>query len=219
MDNKLRYRIDSWNDLRECLSNNSRDLSIHVTHMLNDSRISGTRISVVHSDYGVLFSYIVSPSGDMITPDIDSISTEQLFKELSKFGFLVEFSDKVDISVTQLVCLRGAYELGFDKVRVLSTWHTELGQKVFKKYVVAFHDSFNQDWLNNGYSAPDSEFNSATVSGQAINLSTLSLVHNHNWSWLEGYVMNINDILSTHSDELYAVDRRSLSEREDNHEC
>ena len=220
MDNKLRYRIDSWSKLPQCMSNNSRDLHIKVSTMINDRRLCGTRISVEHDEYGVLFTYLVDSYGDLIDSGIEPVSADILLKELARFGFLIEFSNKVQISKTQLQCLRGAYELGFNKVRILSVWHYELGEKVFSSYVVAFQDGFNQDWLNNGYSANEKEYLDAISYGQAINLSSISSEKHHKWSWLSGYVLNINDILSTHSDELYAMDRRSIAEGGDvDNEC
>lgn len=208
----LRYQISSWEQLPQCMSNNSLDLSLHVTKLIQDSRLSGTLISVEHSEYGTLFSYIVDASGTMISSGIESLNTEDILIELSRFGFYIQFSEDVYISDTQLKLIRSAYELGFDKLRVLNVWHYENGSKVFSPYTIAFHSKFNQDWLNNWYSASDKEFMDALVKGQVINLDSLTEVKGLNWSWLYGYVMNIEDVLLTRKPKLYAIDRKSIPE-------
>ena len=203
MDNKLRYRIDSWDKLTQCLSNNSRDLSISVSKCVSTDVLDGTLISVEHPSYGCLFSCLVNASGSLISEGVDCLTTPQILKQLEMFGFYIEFASVVDISLKQLMCLRACLDMGFNKVRVLSVWqYTTNASKIADTHIVAFDDSHNSDWLNNGYSPNIEEFSSAIQKGYATNLDNATSNLKFNWSWLYGNVMNIEDILSSHSYEM-----------------
>lgn len=194
----LRYNISNWNQLTKCQSNNSRDLHIHVSHIINDPRVSGTVIRVDHCVFGTLFACLVDSSGPLLsvgnTGFIPEFTTIEILRELRKFGFYVTYNPATHLDGNQLQYLMVLDGLGFDKIRVLNVYSsTEMG-KTFSPKVVAFNVADNSDWLNNGYSASETEFTKALNNGSAINISGMSEKNSFRWDWLT-YVANIKDIL------------------------
>lgn len=212
MDTKLRYQIDCWEKLPNCMSNTSRKLHIHVSKFMNDATIHGLRVAVKHEEYGTLFSCIVNGRGSLIDETVESFSRPDILKELSRFGFLVRFEENSQILESQLHLLRGAYDLGFDMVRILSVWKLVRGSQEFKTHIVAFTSSSTpiQNWLNNMYSPSFSEYKDALVEGQAIDLTTLSKDKHLDWSWLYNDIYNISDVLAKYNSELYNLEHRNL---------
>lgn len=173
-----------------------------MSDFVNDKRLSGTRITVSHPKFGDLFTCVVNASGDMISPYeqnlVHSLSTEDILAELFKFGFVVSFDPKEDLSGAQISYLMSLDGLGYDKLRVLPVWHFENGVQVFRHYVVAFKIEPLPAWLNNSYAASDSEYTEAVKSGNAINVSAISAAQNFDWTWLN-FVANISDIIADNS--------------------
>ena len=198
MEMPLRYNISDWHQLTEVKSNNSRDLFITVGDFVQDKRLSGTRIQIVHKSFGVLFACVVNAQGSMISELEENVVYEltpkQILLHLQVFGFLVTFDPQKHISKNQIEFLKTLRGLGYDKLRVLNVWHTENGVKAFNWYVVAFNIKPNPDWINNGYSPSEKEYSTALQNGSAINVSALSKEKHWDWSWLD-YVANIDDIL------------------------
>ena len=90
-----------------------------------------------------------------------------------------------------------------NKIRVMSVYGSDVESA--KTYIVAFDDAKNGDWLNNMYSPSRAEFSKALLDGVAANISAASKKDNMNWSWLEGSVMNIYDILTSHGEQLSQI--------------
>lgn len=198
MEMPLRYEISDWHQLPGVKSNNSQDLCIKVMDFVQDNRLQGTKIQVIHQDFGTLFAYVVNPAGEIISghsgnPEYE-LTTGQLLKQLENFGFLVTFAPQKHLPAHQLEFLKSLQELHFDKLRVLSVWHLQHGIKVFRWYVVVFHVEQNPDWINSGYAPSEKEYETALKNGSALNVSALSQKYRWDWSWLD-FVANISDIL------------------------
>lgn len=196
----LRYRISDFRQLNHCMSNNSRDLSIVVTTFVNDSRLNGLRIRVEHKTFGTLFACVVSGSGSLMSYQEDSgiiyeLTPGIILQELKKYGFLIEYDPVDKLSGNQLDYLVTLNQLHFDKIRILNVWSAPLGVKEYHTHIVVFIADRHGDWLNAGYSPSLDEFTSALQSGSAMDISTISQTQNYNWSWLYGWVGDINDIL------------------------
>ena len=95
LQDPLQYKISSWRQLPNCLSNNSRDLRIHVTDFFNNEELRGFRISLEHRTMGVLFCCVLQARGTIITDDDDygatELSPDEILKELHKFGFYITY--------------------------------------------------------------------------------------------------------------------------------
>lgn len=195
----LRYNISSWDQLPGCMSNNSRDLHIRVSKILNDSRLSGTVIRVEHDDFGTLFACMVSASGPLLSDNdvsiVPEMSTSAILSELAKFGFLVTYSPQTHLDGEQLQYLMTLNQLGFEKIRLLNVhMYQKDGRVKDEPIVVAFKIEKNGDWLNNGYSPYEAEFLAALKHGTAVNISAISKEKKFKWDWLT-YVANIDDIV------------------------
>lgn len=197
----LRYRISDWKQASRCLSNTDKNLRINITDFTQDKNLQGLRIQVKHDKYGVVFSHIIKASGDMIVPYqtepalVFELTTEQILKELNKFGFIIEYVDNYDIPIDQLELLMSIQKFKYDKIRILNVWDVENGTKQYKTQVVVFMSDANPNWLNAGYAASRQEFVDALNSGTAMNLTNISDVYKYRWDWLVNAVMNIEDIL------------------------
>lgn len=204
MSSALRYNISNWDQLSKCRSNNSADLYITVDHVFNDNRLNGTIIRVTHSDFGVLFVCTVNSSGTILTPDpesgiISEFTTDQILKELNKFGFDVTFNLEAGLSGDQINYLMTLDALGFDKIRTLDVYtYDGIGNREFNQYIVAFNIEKCSKWIDQNYSESEKDFLSALNGGGAMNLTYVSQTKQFDWSWLD-YVANIEDIISDNS--------------------
>lgn len=198
MSNQLRYKIVDWHQLVDVQSNNSSDLRVRVTDFINDTRLSGTRISVVHKDFGTLFSCLINASGSLITDVNDNISfeftTDQILEALSKYGFIVEYNQKSHLPEGQLTFLSSLQTLGYDKLRILDVYQVKYGEKQYKSYLVVFNIEQNPSWIDNMHIASESEFLEALRNGSAVNVSATNGANSWSWGWLN-FVANISDIL------------------------
>ena len=159
----LRYNITSWDQLPQCLSNNSRNLKIDVSHFFNNDLLCGLRISVVHRAYGVLFSCMLGASGDLITssnyyddveePRAFELTPKQILDELYKFGFCIYYEQREHLSPGQIDYLITLKGLHYDKIRVLGVKGVKNGTDVFSTKVVAFNSENHSQWLDNTYRA------------------------------------------------------------------
>lgn len=196
----LRYRISNWKQLEGAKSNNSRDLSISVTTFVNDHRLNGQRIAVNHAVFGTLFACIVSGKGTLLTANdegyIHEFTPGQISAELEKYGYYIQYYPTETLSGNQIEFLMTVNKLGFDKVRVISVWDAPLGVKEFKLHITAFNSEPNGDWLNSGYSPSLKEYNNSLSEGSAIDITQLSDQKHYDWSWLYGWVANIDDIIA-----------------------
>lgn len=205
-DMPLRYKISSWNQLQGCMSNNSRKLSISVSNFILNDKLTGTRIQVMHSDFGVLFACVVNGAGNLITcPQHNAVyelTPSQILSELAKYGFDIQYNPESNLSGNQIQYLMTLNELHFDKIRVMNVWskNTATGENEFATNIVAFMSILNPYWLNNDYSCSASEFADALTKGTAMNLTHISNTQKYNWSWLKGFVANIEDVLADNAE-------------------
>ena len=202
-DMPLRYRISSWYQLPECKSNNSRFLHIHVTDMMGGDQLEGIRIRIDHDDYGTLFAIVLSSRGSLISPGsqyMNSMSTDQVLMELSKYGFLVEYKPSSYLPGSLLTYLMTLKNLLFDKIRVLPIRQKVDHTVMLQSQIVAFTSYKCPKWLNNSYVATEEEVAHAAMKGYAVNISALPETREYDWAWLRDWVANIDDILAQNTE-------------------
>lgn len=175
-----------------------------MAELIQNTRLTGTRISVFHSVFGVIFSYIVDAKGTIVRNPSEyvELTPDRILEELAKFGFFVEYDPKAHLPEPQLEYLRTLNNLGFDKIRLLRVYEIVNMEQQAEIYIVAFQASPLPYWLNNDYSARRAEFRDALEKGYATNLSAISQTKDYNWSWLYGFVANIEDVLNENAEEL-----------------
>lgn len=202
----LRYKISSWRQLPNCLSNNSRELHIHITDFFNNTELRGFRISLEHTSMGVLFCCVLQARGTIITDEDEygasELSPTEILRELYKYGFYIEYEPITALSGNLLDYLITLDKLGYDKIRIMNVWHTENGMQASDTKIVAFQSDPLGDWLNNAYSASQKEFLEALDKGTAINLTDTSRTKNFRWDWLYGKVLNIEDVIQDNADQM-----------------
>ena len=198
MATPLRYNISNWFQLSECKSNNSTDLYITVKRVIDDGshRLTGTIILVNHTQYGTLFACLINSNGTLLTPDPDSgmikeFSTDEICKELYKFGFDVTFKINQHLSGEQISYLMTLSDLKFDKIRKLYVQNLD-GH--YAEYLVAFNVEKCPDWIANDFTCGIKPFLNALNSSGAMNLTDLEQTKGFDWTWLT-YVANIDDII------------------------
>ena len=200
----LRYNISNWKQLSNCLSNNSRALRITVTDFIQNTKLTGLRISVVHPEFGTLFSTVLHAEGDLISDDyvdsVDALTNEEILNELAKFGFYVTYEGRSHLSQGQLDYLVTLQTLHFNKLRRLTVRTPADPVKPDQTMIVAFDANSHLDWMNNDYVPLKSDLDAALIAGTAINISTISDTCNYDWSWLD-YVASIEDILEDNSQD------------------
>lgn len=201
---KLRYEIDSWDQITGCQSNNSPKL--HLTYDVALGRsLSGQIIRVEHDDYGCLFSYVVEASGVDVSCSsngaVFQLTTDELLMELEKYGFIVKFSTCLQISDAQYQLLMSSQLLGMSKIRIMYVDMTEKRNRFDdnyerKPYLVMFKTDKLPMWLSNGKVCSKQEFEDALAKGHAVNLSECEGgLHGNDWSFLTDKVLNVCDIL------------------------
>lgn len=195
----LRYKISSWKELPQCMSNNSRKLHLHVLDVV-DTELKGTLIRLDHDLYGTIFACMVHTSGPMLSTynyyDVHEFTTEEILKELEKYGFIISYEEDENLDGDQLQYLMTLDQLGFDKIRILNVISRGIGEeKVKKPLVVVFKISDNTKWLDNTYQCPEKEFQTSIMAGTALNITAISNSKKFKWGFLHDYVLNISDIL------------------------
>lgn len=203
-NDKLRYEIDSWDEITGCQSNNSPKL--HLTYDVALGRsLSGQIIRVEHDDYGCLFSYVVEASGVDVScaPNgtVFQLTTDELLMELEKYGFIVKFSKCLQLSDAQYQLLMSSQLLGMSKIRIMYVDMTEKRNRFDddyerKPYLVMFKTDKLPMWLSNGKVCSKQEFEDALAKGYAVNLTECEGgLHGNDWSFLTDKVLNVSDIL------------------------
>ena len=202
-NNNLHYEISDWKQLTKCLSNNSNELRISVCNYVQNSDIEGTKISVVHPHYGVLFSYTIDPIGKLVTDidseDIEVVNTQILLNELKRYGFEVVYKEEEHLPESQVDLLRSIQKLNFDKLRLCVVHDGDVVEK--RVCIIAFNIIGNEHWLNAGYSPNKYELHKAILDGSALNVSGLTDVHKYSWDWLYNVIIDLNDLLSKYDED------------------
>ena len=191
----LKYNISDWSQATACLSNNSKDLHIHVSSLFSDA-IEGQLVSVNHPCYGVLFAAMTYGHGTIITDEdeqgvaIDWMTTDEILTQLRKFGFEITYEPQKHLPADQISYLTMLYNLGFQHITTMYVYNSE----VTYKYVVAFNGSDHPEWLTYPVSIPKKVFDKAALDGTVFNVSKLQQTDDFRWDWLT-YIASIQDIL------------------------
>lgn len=201
----LRYNISDWHQLPECKSNNSRELKLVVTDLIKNSVLEGVVIKVMHETFGVLFACTVGGSGNLLTTAKGLASpyelpTATILQSLEVFGFYITFNKRAALKGDQLKFLMTLDNLGYDKIRLLrvNCYEPKTGALNVETHIVAFMIDKCPNWLDNTCYEEEKTFVSLLRRGGVFDVSSLSVAHNYDWSWLD-YVANIKDILSDNS--------------------
>lgn len=206
MSSELNYKISNWNELPQCLSNNSKDLRLAYFD-IHDKELDGKLIQVTHKKYGVLSSFLIECDGVLLSSYnnednfIHEFTPEEILEELCKFGFNIIYEPEKHLDGDQLDYLMSIQKLGYDKIRLMTIVRkrTAPGQRQCRTVLVAFNTDKHLNWCYNTYQCPEYEFLNALNDGSATNLTEISKKNKFNWAFMEDYVLNIDDILESNA--------------------
>ena len=198
MNKILRYRISNWNQITQCRSNNSRNLSLSLSKFLDGKRLQGYGIKVNHANYGVLFAALIEGIGTLITKtdeegaDIPFLTTDEILKQLMKFGFYITYNLAKNLPQEEFDYLSKLEDLGYDKITriALESFDTN-GNKVWRPAVIVMKSEFNTDMLVFECKVTRKTFNERLTKNVILNITNEPGM---NWEWVT-YIANIADVL------------------------
>ena len=194
----LRYEITSWDQIGECQSNNSIKLHCKYSKFIKNGSLNGERLQILHDDLGVVFTYVLNPTGGCVTEydgALPQLTKDELLTEFYKYGFYITYKEEEHLSESQLNYLETLQGLHYDKIRKLSVYDDKNGWT----YIVVFQITPNSAYMNNGYRCPQHVFQKALRDGTVMNITTISETRNYDWSWMGDGIYNIQDILDANS--------------------
>lgn len=203
MSRILRYQISDWNQITECLSNNSRNLFISLSKYI-DKSLKGLCLHVNHVNYGVLFAAMINGSGSLLSNetedgyDIPFMTTEQILTELQRFGFYVKYDVKSNLPQDVISFLATIDNLGYDKItRVAVETKQPGGSVIWKPTILVFKAvPENDDILTFDCRLTRTKFNKKLADNVIMNVTHEPDLE---WDWLN-YICNISDILDENID-------------------
>ena len=201
----LRYKICQWPQAAKCLSNNSRQLIIKVIDLCDYGNMLGTLIEVVHLHYGTLFAAIPEGKGEIISDKDDKgnelpwMTTEEILKQLLKFGFDITYTERLTLNDDTLAYLMYLRNLGFDKITRIAVMHrTDNNVPYIKTYPLAFKSEHADMLINYGMKIVGKQFNDLLANNWVINLAEKDN-YKLSWNWIDA-TYGIDTILEENSD-------------------
>lgn len=200
MPSPLRYTINDWNRLPECLSNNSQNLKIEVSKLLNNDRLKGLRIAVEDKDLGTLFATVLDAAGtiatihDNNTHHAYNMPKAVLLEELAKYGFDIQFSKLIGVTKQQIQTLKVLAELKFDKIRKVHVISYGAHSNSYKSHVILFKADKHPELLEQNAIISYNYFAKGLSNGTICDISNLLGESRLSWYWLD-FVGNIEDII------------------------
>lgn len=161
-------------------------------------------IQVRHANYGVLFAAMIKGSGSLLT-DYDEegnylpfLTTEEILKQLLKFGFYIKYDVKSNLPSSVFSFLARIDDIGYDKItRVGVAKRNREGSRICEETVLVFKACpENSDILKYGAVISKSTLDAKLEANIAMNVT-----HEEDmvWDWLN-YTANISDILDENTD-------------------
>ena len=205
MSRILRYQISDWTQITNCLSNNSRSYYLSLSKQLDGNKLRGLVLNVNHSKYGVLFAAMIQGTGSLITDkdeaghEIPFLTTEEILRQLMKFGFYVTYDVKSNLPNNILSFLATIDNLGFDKIsKVVVTKRDKItGQQINDVATIVFKTvPENEDILAFSCELSETKLNEKLQKNILMNVTKEK---NMQWDWLH-YMANISDLLDENVD-------------------
>lgn len=190
--------------MTECKSNNSRDLYLSLVNLIRSWKIQGRLIQVVHPEFGVLFSAMIEGEGKLVT-NLDEkgrylpfMTTDEILKQLAKFGFYIRYDVKSNLPDETFVFLQQISLLGYEKITkvMLQTTNKE-GDTIWQPSIVVFKCvDDNVDLMSYGQKLSRSKYIRKVDKNIILNVTDQEGI---SWDWVTSY-FNISDILNENLD-------------------
>lgn len=200
MPNPLKYEISNWHQAVACHSNLTPDYKLEVCDFVdcsNENELIGTRITLKHPKYGVLFTAVLNTSGTLVSNDLSvvekSLSDKSVIDELKKWGFDITFVAERALTKDQVNLLTSLKYFKYDKIRILNVKDGKTDFVV--PHIVAFNITTSSNWVNPNYVSNKIEFIHAISTGKAFDLKESLEKIRGDWSWLENKIADIDETL------------------------
>ncbi len=197
----LRYEISNWDQITNCLSNNSKALSLSLSKVIDGNAMRGLVVKVNHANYGTLFAAMIKGSGQLLTDKDEEgqilpfLTTDEILKQIAKFGFIISYVERAHLNNETLVFLNNVKQLGFDKItRVQLETRNEYWAKAWTPKILVIKSQYNTDLLKFDCSLPIKNFNEKLANNWIMNVTDLD-AENVTWDWVT-YIANIIDIIN-----------------------
>lgn len=204
---RLRYSISSWSQATKCLSNNSKDLHISVADYIHNVDFEGQILSVVHTKYGTMFATITNGQGHLISEtdedgrQLPLLTTEEVLRQLEKFGFDITYAEEPNLSGEQLTFLTNLYDLGYDAITRVRIKYPKITRTAY----IAYNSSKSVKYLKFDTMVSKTEFDASLECGEIANIAKMDT--SLEWDWLT-YTCQISDLLDDNS-VVHRIDERS----------
>lgn len=200
MPKPLKYEISNWHQAVACHSNLTPDYKLEVCDFVdcsNENELIGTRITLKHPKYGVLFTAVLNTSGTLVSNDLNviekSLSDKSVTDELKKWGFDITFVAEKSLTKDQVNLLTSLKYFNYDKIRILNVKDGKTD--VIVPHIVAFNITTSSNWVNPNYVSSTSEFTNALLNGKAFDLKEPIEKIRKDWSWLRDKIADIDETL------------------------
>lgn len=129
--------------------------------------------------------------------DIPFLTTDQILKQIEKFGFLVYYNVKSNLPDATLDFLQSAMRLNYDKInRIMLQTTSNYGETIWKPTVVIYKSvDMNVDLMKYGVKVLRSKYLEKVDAGTLINVNE----ENIDWDWVDSFY-NLSDIMDENAD-------------------
>ena len=157
---------------------------------------------------------MIQGSGELITnideegQDLPFLSTDEILKQLMKFGFHITYDIKKFLPLDTLSYLSQIYNLGYDKITCVALEDKNVsGNRIWNKTVIIFKSEFNDDLLTFGCKLTRKQFYNKLEYNTIIDVTHEKDL---NWEWVT-YTANIIDILNENVDPTHEFEPVDVS--------
>lgn len=159
-------------------------------------------MQVNHSSYGTLFSAVVKGGGKLLSSkdekgnDLPCMTTEEILKEIQRFGFYVTYDVKSNLPMNTIAFLSTIDNLGYDKITKVGIQYRKDGEKYIKPAILVFKSEYNHDILNFECIISEHKYLDKLSANSIMDVTHEKDIQ---WDWVK-YIANISDILEENID-------------------
>lgn len=182
--------------------------------------MKGRILQVNHAQYGTLFAAMIDGSGELVTTYdeegdiIPFLTTNQILKQIMKFGFYVTYNVPSNLPNNIIDFLSTIDNLDYDKITKVSVRErNKEGYMTWRTKVIVMKSAENTDLLEFGCKITKTKYLDKL---QANSIMNVTEEEGMSWDWLT-YIANISDLLDENLDmpDEYKADAGLYSDEEE----
>lgn len=186
----LRYAIDDWHQLPQARSNLDPSLRVRVSDFVQSEILQGTRVEVVHPQYGILFAGLSNANGRLVDADFQ-LATEDILTALRQLGFDVFFKTNIKVEPDTLAFLESCKTAGYTHIRRVPfcKYSPAISKVITKHIIICFNENTHPELVEQ-YIKP-----LVRLDGDIMRVSPNNNP-NLDFSWLSDMPMHIESIIT-----------------------